>query len=731
MSGVDTAESLRERLQKVLEEYLRLREVHRGLEASQQELRMITDNAAESLFLLDEEGRTTFANPAAERTFGWREEEMLGRRLHDVLHYQRPDGTPLPIAECPLSGVFSSGRILRNHEDEFIHRDGRFVSISASNAPIFRDDKLVGAVLVVHDITERQRAERELQAAKEAAEEAQRRSAFLAEASVILTSSLDYRETLLHLARLALPHLADYCVLYGVEEGGEIRQLAAAHVDPDKQRLLDRLAEVYSLQESGFISRVVATGEPLLIHEVAEPRLAELAGNAEIFAIFRALRPRSSMVLPMHARGRVVGILLLAADRTGSGYDQKDLELGLDLARRASIAVENARLYREARAANDAKDHFLATLSHELRTPLSPVLAVVSGLEEEAGLPAAVRDRLAMIRRNVELEARLIDDLLDLTRIARGKLELHPEITDVREIVEQALQACCAAEMASGRIRVSLDLEAPDHRIWADPPRLMQVFWNLFKNAVKFTPQGGALRVRSRRQAGPAGEWLTVEVEDSGIGIAPDVLPRLFQGFEQGSRTITRQFGGLGLGLAISKTIVDLHGGRLTAASDGQGRGARFTVDLPVGELPAAMPATRPAPAAAAAPGSLRILLVEDHADTAEAMADLLDVRGHRVTLAANVTAALTAAEAAGGGFDLVISDLGLPDGSGQDLMRELRRRWALPGIALSGYGMEEDLRRSREAGFALHLTKPVNLQALEDAIRRTVGGSSTASPWE
>jgi signal transduction histidine kinase/ActR/RegA family two-component response regulator len=576
----------------------------------------------------------------------------------------------------------------------------------------------------------RRQAERELQAAKEAAEAAESRSAFLAEASVILTSSLDYQETLARLARLPLPRLADYCMLFGVEESGEIRQLAAAHVDPGKQVSLDRLGEVYLPRESGFLARVAATAEPLLVQEVAEPELEALAGNPEILGIFRALSPRSTMVLPMTARGRVVGVLLLAADQRGRAYDEKDLELGLDLARRASIAVENARLYREARSASQAKDHFLAALSHELRTPLAPVLATVSALADDASLPAAVHDRLAMVRRNVELEARLIDDLLDLTRITHGKLELRPEVTDVGEMVRQALRNCCTEDVDNGRLRLELDFGADDHRLWADPPRLMQVFWNLLKNAVKFTPDGGSIRVRSYRQETPEGPRLVVEVADTGIGIEPGVLPRLFQGFEQGSRAITRRFGGLGLGLAISRAIVELHGGRLWAASEGPGRGALFVVDLPVGVLPpagtpaATVPAIPEAVAADEAAVSLRILLVEDHADTAEALADLLRLMGHEVAVAGSVAAGLAAAEeeSAAGGVDLVVSDLGLPDGSGQDLMRELVRRYGWKGIALSGYGMEEDVHRSREAGFAHHLTKPVALEALRSAIRQVAG---------
>ena len=291
-----------------------------------------------------------------------------------------------------------------------------------------------------------------------------------------------------------------------------------------------------------------------------------------------------------------------------------------------------------------------------------------------------------------------------------------------------------------------MELAAEDHRLGADAPRLTQVFWNLLSNAVKFTPAGGTVGVRSRVEPRVQGACdLVVEVRDTGIGIEPEVLPRIFDAFEQTDRRITRRFGGLGLGLAVSRAIVDLHGGRLTVASGGRDRGAAFTLRLPLGGIqedldetgwssPEAPPPAPGVPSVAGAsmpvPRTLRILLVEDHADTAEAMADLLRLIGHEVTVAGSVASGLAAAEAAVGkaavgGFDLVLSDLGLPDGSGQDLMRELVRRYGWKGIALSGYGMEDDIHRSREAGFARHLTKPVDLEALRTAIRQVTGGDA------
>jgi signal transduction histidine kinase/ActR/RegA family two-component response regulator len=423
----------------------------------------------------------------------------------------------------------------------------------------------------------------------------------------------------------------------------------------------------------------------------------------------------------------------LPAFEAGSVRDQVALLLlsGL-LVSLTLFGVTRAQVRARAQAeiANRAKDRFMATLSHELRTPLTPVLAVLSRLESHCGpLPAAVRDGLAMIRRNVELEARLIDDLLDLTRISQGKLELRRGPTDLRQVLAHALEASARPDAPGPQ--VVTELAAEDLRVWADAPRLTQVFWNLISNARKFTPPGGIVRVRAWREDGE----LVAEVSDTGIGIAPEVLPRIFDAFQQGQRTITRKFGGLGLGLAISERIVELHGGRIAAASAGRGQGATFTVRLPAGapagpaEAPAAAAALseRPQPASSSA-RPLHILLVEDHPDTAEAMADLLRATGRQVTVAGSVSEGMAAAAAALHGrrkddrIDLVLSDIGLPDGSGHELMSELARRYGLRGIALTGYGMDDDVGRSQEAGFSRHLTKPVSLEQLETAIRQVAG---------
>jgi len=381
---------------------------------------------------------------------------------------------------------------------------------------------------------------------------------------------------------------------------------------------------------------------------------------------------------------------------------------------------ERKKTERAIRAASEAKDHFLAVLSHELRTPLAPVLTAAQLLESDAALAPPQRELAQTIRRNAELEARLIDDLLDLTRIARNKLELHPATIDLHEKINHVL-TICQEDIGLKRLNIRLDLAANSHHLHADPARMQQIVWNLLKNAIKFTPERGAITVRTRN-AGPA--TVTLDVADTGVGISPDVLPRIFDAFEQGGRDITRQFGGMGLGLAISKALAELHGGTIRAHSDGLGAGATFTIELPV---------TNPAPNAGIRPPvdefrAIRaaVLLVEDHADTRRLMQRVLHDAGCLVVAAATMTEALTAAAARD--FDLLISDIGLPDGSGIELLQRLRNAKRAPlAIALSGYGMEDDIRRSTDAGFACHLTKPVNLRILSESVRQLL--SADASP--
>ncbi len=379
--------------------------------------------------------------------------------------------------------------------------------------------------------------------------------------------------------------------------------------------------------------------------------------------------------------------------------------------RSAEAALQEAK--DTAEAANSTKDRFLAVLSHELRTPLTPVLMTVAALEQDRSLSPEVREEMAMIKRNIELETKLIDDLLDLNRITSGKLPLHLDSLDLNTAVRDAC-AICGPGLGERGIQLELTLNDRAGAVLADCARLHQVLWNVLKNAIKFTPPQGTIRVSARPLSAKFSE---VRVTDTGIGIPADVLPRIFNAFEQGDANVTRQFGGLGLGLAISKALMDLHGGSIRAESAGVGQGSTFII-----ELPSAMPAALAKPPGAVSmeeekTRQLRLLLVEDHADTSRILSRLLKRAGYEVIVASDVASAAATAEREE--IDLLISDLGLPDGNGHEVIRRVRKHRIVPAIAMSGYGMEEDLRRSRDAGFTEHLVKPVDVSLLLAAIKR------------
>ncbi len=392
---------------------------------------------------------------------------------------------------------------------------------------------------------------------------------------------------------------------------------------------------------------------------------------------------------------RVQGVLYLIEDRT-----------------------RDVTLRQELIGANAAKDSFLALLSHELRNPLSPVIAMVGELEASASQSDEMRAALEVIRRNVELEARLIDDLLDVTRIAKGKLQLAFETVSVHEILHRALEIC-REEITQKPLGIEFRLRAGEVYVEGDPARLQQVFWNLIKNSVKFTPPHGRIVIETLNAT--AGE-IEVRVSDTGIGIAPEKIGKIFNAFEQGQNSITRRFGGLGLGLAISKAMVEAHGGKIAAQSDGTDRGTQFVVALRTVATPARTDATT-APASGVTEQSKvameqrapRLLVVDDHHDTCTGMKMMLERRGFRVTIAHSADEAIACSEQAD--FDLLVSDIGLPDRSGYELMQELRASKSLRGIALSGFGMENDVSRAHAAGFSEHLTKPINFERLEQAI--------------
>ena len=381
---------------------------------------------------------------------------------------------------------------------------------------------------------------------------------------------------------------------------------------------------------------------------------------------------------------------------------------------RAQAAIEQQKDAVEA--ANRTKDNFLAMLSHELRTPLTPVMAALDTLEADGLRSNESKNSLAMIRRNVELESQLIDDLLDLTRIAKDKLQLRFGPLDAHDVINNVVEIC-RPEAQSRNLKLHLNLRGGAHHISGDAAKYQQIVWNLLKNAIKFTADSGEITISS---SNPEPQLLAIAVHDTGIGIEPEIMNRIFDPFEQGERAFQRRYGGLGLGLAISKSLAQAHGGTLIARSEGRDRGSTFILTMKTVPAPPRIVRLTP-PVAESRP--LRILLVDDHQDTCIALERLLVRRGHLVAAAHNVRSAMEAA--ARNSFDLLISDIALPDGTGTELMTYLRAISGIPGIAISGFGMNGDIEKSIDAGFAEHLVKPVKMENLEAAIDRVMAAAT------
>jgi PAS domain S-box-containing protein len=448
-----------------------------------------------------------------------------------------------------------------------------------------------------------------------------------------------------------------------------------------------------------------------------------LIGASEV-ENYRLIGVRAYAVQPVKRPGKWTVTLAVTENHTRI-WSAGDLGLLENVAARVWPLVERARSEAALRVARDealaglrAKDDFLAALSHELRTPLNPVMLIASDAAENPGLAPAVRADFATIAQNVALEARLIDDLLDLTRITHNKLPLELKRHDVNQLLREVIDSM-QLEIREKGLQVTARLEAAESVVLGDDVRLKQVFWNLLRNAVKFTPAAGRLGIATRN-VGPSSATLAIEFADTGIGVSATEMPRLFEPFVQGEHTAsadTKRYGGLGLGLAIARKIAELHSGSISVRSAGRDQGATFVVELPVAAREASPPAPAPAaPIPAYSHPFRRVLLVEDHEASRQALAQLLAKRRIEVVQAASAGEALDLASQ--GGVDLVISDIGLPDGSGYDVMRAIKARLGAPGIALSGYGTEQDIALSRDAGFAAHLTKPVRIGDLDRALQ-------------
>jgi signal transduction histidine kinase len=570
--------------------------------------------------------------------------------------------------------------------------------ISGEGRPLF--------TAYLRDITERKRAEQA--------------SRFLADASKSLAALVDHGSTMQKVARLAVPVFADWCAVDLLEPDGSLRRVAVAHVDPSKVELAHELHRRHPPDPDApqGVPHILRTGKPELISEVTDVLLVETVKDEELLRIMRELGLKSYLGVPLQAKGKTVGAITFVTAESGRRFDATDLAVAEDLAHRAGIAMENARLYSEVREADRRKDEFLAMLAHELRNPLAPIRNALH-IMKQAGADGAVVQRVReMMERQVQHMTRMVDDLLDVSRITRGKIELRKEVVDLASVVDRTVETARPL-FEDRRQELTVDLPPQPVRLEADPTRLEQVLANLLNNAAKYTDHGGRIGLSAKQEGGE----LVLRVRDTGVGIAADMLARIFEPFVQSDRVLHHSQGGLGIGLTLVRSLVEMHGGSVTAHSDGPGKGSEFIVRLPAlspkQPLPGARAAGEGSEPVGAAP-QRRILVVDDNVDAAESLTMLLRMEGHDVRVAHDGPAALAAVEA--DPPDLVFLDIGMPVMNGYDVAQRLRQRPGLDKltlVAMTGWGQEEDRRRSHEAGFDHHLVKPADPDALHHLLAR------------
>ena len=650
----------------------------------------------------DPECRHIRANRALARLFGLPIESnaSLTPRQGDHTPYKvLRGGRELPPEELPLHRAAREGIAIADFECEIVREDGRRIPILMQVLPLFDDaGKPRGALGAISDVGERVRLQREQR--------------FIADASRVLASSLDQDTTLGALAELSVPMLGDYCFVDVMREEGSVRRVAAATADPDTADVVRELQRYPpALRIDSPATRVIRSGDPYVCEEVSDDLLRAAAQNEEHERLLRALNVRSFAMAPLRARGRTLGVFTVGMLGTTRTLTARDLPLLADVASRAALALDSAILYRDAQEANRLKDDFLATLSHELRTPLNALLGWAQILRTQLPDNAVAIRAIDSIDRNAHAQLVLINDLLDVSRVISGKLRMEQKVVDVAAVISAAVDAIRPA--ARGReIELSVTIAPVLLEVIGDADRLQQVVWNLASNAVKFTPRGGRVEVVvEQRQGG-----VQITVSDTGIGIDPAFLPFVFDRFRQGDSSTTRAQSGLGLGLAIVRHLVDLHGGSVMAESAGRNRGTRFTVTLPARQPQFARDMTPPPlPPGAPALRGVRILAVDDDPDACELFRLVLDSAGAEVLTLGSAMDALAQLPV----FQphVVLADIAMPEMDGYDLLERIRAAAPLEGappvIAVTAYVSADDERRALAAGFARHLGKPVNHDAL------------------
>ena len=666
-------------------------ELRRQVEAlteAEARIRSVVDHVMDGIITMDEEGVVASYNLAAERIFGYRAEEVIGNNVRMLMPEPYRSGHDQYLRNDRRTGeakVIGIGREVMGQR-----KDGSTFPLDLAVGE-FRHGERRLFTGIVRDITQRKHTEQSLR--------------FLAEASRSLATLSDYRSTLKRVAQLAVPGYADWCAVHVLDEHGELSRLTIAHADHGRIELAEELYRRYpsTADDPHGPSRVVRTREPELVEEIPDELLQESARDVEHLEILRRLGLKSYLCVPLMMNERVIGTLTFVSGESGRRYGPADLEMAEDLAHRASIAIENARLYQELHEADRRKDEFLAMLAHELRNPLAPIR---TGLEILALEDDQHGRLIETMQRQVIHVVRLVDDLLDVSRIMRGRVELRKERVALAEIVSRATQVLRPQIEKSGQ---QLEVSVPDEPIWvqADPVRLVQVIENLLSNANKYSDERGVVSLAVTADD----DQTRIVVRDTGIGIEPELLPRIFDLFTQSSRSLDRAQGGLGIGLTLVKRLVEMHGGSVRAHSEGVGKGSKFTVTLPV----SGPPETSSPQAEGDTRDARSVLIVDDNIEAARMLCLLLTTIGdHRVEMAHDGPGGLE--HALRMRPDILLLDIGLPGMDGYEVAERLRADERMDDmllVALTGYGQAEDRRRAQEAGFDEHVVKPPSLQQI------------------
>jgi PAS domain S-box-containing protein len=687
------------------------------IEQQLRRLAAIVESSDDGIVGMDLDGTITAWNHGAERLYGYDAAEAIGRSIRIVVPDNRQE------EESEVLARIKRGERVEHFETIRCRKDGTCVPVSLSLSPIRDDDgNVVGASKIARDITERGRAAE--------------RAAFLAEVGAVLAGSLEYATTLKTVVNMAVPAIADWCAVDILTDERTLERLAVAHVDPAKIDLARAIQSRYQNPSSPYsAASVVRTGTPAIIKEISDDMIVASAhGDEERVALVRSLGLRSYIIVPLKARGRTLGAFTLVTAESGRVYNDDDFRFAQDVAFRAALAVDNARAYDEAQMANRLKDEFLATLSHELRTPLNAILGYSRLVQSGMLTPDRHTHAFQTVERNATALTQIVEDILDVSRIISGKVRLDVQPVDLPHVVSDAVETVLPAAEAK-QIRVQTILDPRAAPISGDPDRLQQIVWNLVSNAVKFTPKKGVVQVRLER----VNSHVEIIVSDTGIGITPDFLPHIFERFRQADSGTTREHGGIGLGLAIVRHLVELHGGTIHAASGGRDKGSTFRVRLPLmivhHESPPERrghPTSEPARTETPLPdlAGLTVLAADDDADARALVTETLESRGAKVIVADSAEEVMAALQTIRP--DVVIADIGMAHIDGFELLKRIRqssddRIRDVPAAALTAYARAEDRMKVLQSGFQMHLVKPIDPAELIVAVavlaKRTLHG--------